>query len=160
MRKSVCRSLLRWLPPAASLAAIVVALAADYIGVDADQKWGPFRTALFATGIIGLLLAAGMRAVSALDRRLLNARKRINGLQGFPYKPVGFIRRFPLRPVVSGRFYPLFDHTSQEISSSYHRRERTSPIRLRMQSAAMSLVAAKRHIPLVVLFLAVELLYL
>ncbi len=159
MKRSLCRSLVQWLPLAASIALIVIALAADFIGVDADNKWGPFRIALFATGIIGLLLVMGMRAVSALDRRLLNDRRRNNGPQGSSGKIEGNKRRFRLRSLVSTPLDPFSDHPSPESFPSHRRRECASPIRPRMQSVAVPLVAARRHIPLVVLFIAVELLY-
>jgi len=54
-----------------ALAAILLALAAGPLGVDEDQKWGPFRIGLLILGLCWLAGLGGLRLVDALDRRLL-----------------------------------------------------------------------------------------
>ncbi len=64
-----------WLVVGGALVAVVVSLSAGLLGVDTDQKWGPFRTGLLAAGAGVLGLVACLRLVDGLDRRLA-ARRR------------------------------------------------------------------------------------
>jgi hypothetical protein len=64
-----------WVVIGLSLAGIVLALAADKLGFDADQRWGPFRTAMLAAAVAALALVGLLFLVDSLDRRLL-ARQR------------------------------------------------------------------------------------
>lgn len=69
MRATIC-SILRWLLRAAFFAAIVASLTAGGTGLDPDQKWGPFRQALLAVGVVGLAFPVASRLIRALDIRL------------------------------------------------------------------------------------------
>jgi hypothetical protein len=48
-----------------------MAFVAGDTGLDADQKWGPFRQALLAIGVAGFLIPLAWRAITSLDRRLI-----------------------------------------------------------------------------------------
>jgi hypothetical protein len=76
----VCR-LATGLLIAIPVALVVVALGADFIGADPDQRWGPFRVGLLILGSAGVLLILGMRLVDEVDRRLL-MRPRSSGPGG------------------------------------------------------------------------------
>ena len=69
MRATIC-SVLRWLLRVAFFAAVVASLTAGGTGLDPDQKWGPFRQALLAVGVIGLGFPVASRLTRALDIRL------------------------------------------------------------------------------------------
>jgi hypothetical protein len=71
-RRLIC-TFLKWLVRAACATAIVMALAAGNTGLDADQRWGPFRQALLAIGVAGILIPLASRAITSLDRRLIRA---------------------------------------------------------------------------------------
>ena len=57
MRAALCTILPRWLSTLAGLAAIVLSFTAAELGIDRDAAWGPRRTALFALGVVVLLVA-------------------------------------------------------------------------------------------------------
>ena len=54
----------------APIVLVIVALGAGPLGVDSDEKWGPFRVGLLILGLAGLAVLVGSKAVDALDRRL------------------------------------------------------------------------------------------
>lgn len=70
----VCGVLLR-LSVAAAVAVSLFALAAGLLGIDADQRWGPFRIGLLAAGIGWLACLAILRLIDGLDRRIVQSRR-------------------------------------------------------------------------------------
>lgn len=64
----------RWLPRvtiALFSILILLSLSAELAGVDPDSRWGPLRQAVFVIGASGLLGAACLHLIRALDRRAL-----------------------------------------------------------------------------------------
>jgi len=53
----------------APIVLVIIAIGAGPLGVDSDEKWGPFRVGLLILGLAGLSVLVGSRAVNAADRR-------------------------------------------------------------------------------------------
>ena len=64
-----CR-VITWLMIAVPFVMISIALGAGLLGVDSDQRWGPFRVGLLILGFIGLVIVMGSKVLEALDNRL------------------------------------------------------------------------------------------
>jgi len=90
--KGRIRRFVAWSPILLGLAAIVGALGAGSLGLDADGKWGPFRTGLLLVGVICVAGAAGARLIDGLDRRLAGGRRLVRPRAGTPEDHSG---RFP-----------------------------------------------------------------
>lgn len=58
---------------------VVLSLTAGWTGADPDNRWGLFRQAAFALGGAGLLGAACLQGIRALDRHLLSKRQSLEG---------------------------------------------------------------------------------
>jgi hypothetical protein len=65
---------LGWFVVVCVIAVIVISLTAGLLGMDDDQKWGPFRIGMLATGVSVLGLIACLWLVDTLDRRILAKR--------------------------------------------------------------------------------------
>lgn len=75
MKKTrICQSI-PWLLIVITLTMILVALGAEYVGIDTDQKWGPFRKGLLIFGLAGFGFLLLGRIVVAIDDRLLKEQR-------------------------------------------------------------------------------------
>ena len=87
MRRPACH-LVRQLSIIGALGAIALSLAAGFVGVDADGRWGPFRIGLLLAGSLWLAGVAGARLVNALDDRILRSRSRSRGEARLADRPI------------------------------------------------------------------------
>lgn len=68
------RRLLPWMTTAFFLFLVVLSLTAGFTGADPDMRWGLLRSAVLVIGSAGLLGAACLHLIRALDRRILSKR--------------------------------------------------------------------------------------
>ncbi len=72
MRKVFNPRTLGWIFIAVAFAIIVLALNAGNLGIDADKRWGPFRTGILLLGFFGFVIPLGWKASGVADRRFSN----------------------------------------------------------------------------------------
>lgn len=69
-RPRICR-VLPWGLIIIGVTSILIALGAGYLGADADNKWGPFRSGLLLFGIGCIVFLLGKKFIDWLDDRIL-----------------------------------------------------------------------------------------
>ena len=90
----------------APIVLVMIAIGAGPLGVDSDQKWGPFRVGLLILGMAGLAVLVGLKVVNVLDRRLAENRWPFGFLRSFERK-----LRWPQRFSGGWRQYPLYQES-------------------------------------------------
>ena len=64
--------MLGWTFIAVAFAIILLALSAGNLGIDADKRWGPFRSGILLLGFFGFVIPLGWKASGVADRRFSN----------------------------------------------------------------------------------------
>lgn len=160
MEKPVfCRVLAR-LAIATAIAMIIFALSAEFLGVDSDQKWGPFRKMILALGLTGLVIPLLSRVVDAVDRRLLRShwpyvlRSRLTRITSYFSTR---LRRSRLAPGVEAE--PTISGSLSQPRGNFED-EPIQRINVALRLVSSTFSATKGWIAIALIFAAVELLYI
>ncbi len=160
MKKPFNCSVLNRIFIAAAVVMIIFALGAGSLGVDTDQKWGPFRKGLFVLGLVVLVIPLLNRVVDAIDRYLISNsladifRSRFTPLESF--FPVRLRRLRPVSEVDAGMI-------TDELPVRHQRDLDDGPdgrFNHALRSLFSSFAATRGLITLVLIFIVVELLYI
>src|SRR3990172_5070427 len=73
---SICRNLSCWVPLGVALVLLLVAIFGGFLGLDPDMKWGTLRVMALGAGLAVFGLAAIDRALTVIDRWLLDRGRR------------------------------------------------------------------------------------
>lgn len=158
-RPLICR-ILPWLVIVPATLMIIIALVAGYTGADADNEWGPLRIWILILGLVGLFFPIGLKFIEVIDHRLiahqssLGLRSRVETI---------FKRQSPRVPDTARLSEPSeiakIDGSYVEVlceSTDQHERQKQATRR----SISSTLTLPRRGVALVMLFIAVELLYI
>ena len=154
-----CRVLAR-LAIATAIAMIIFALSAEVLGVDSDQKWGPFRKGILVLGLAGLVIPLLSRVVDAVDRRLLRShwphilRSRLAPITTYFSTR---LRRSRLAPGVEAE--PAISESLSEPRGKFED-EPIQRINVAFRLISSTFNAKKGWIAIGLIFAAVELLYI
>ena len=70
MNKVINLGTLSWFWMVLALVLIVLVIGAGSLGIDSDQKWGPFRTGIFLISILSLFVPLAWKVAGAVDSRI------------------------------------------------------------------------------------------
>ena len=158
-RPLFCR-ILPWLVIVPATGMIIIALVAGSIGADADNEWGPLRIWILILGLAGLFFPIGLKIIEVIDRRLIThpwspgLLSRIEMIFDRQSARVPDISRLSEPPEVAQIGGSYVDDLS-ESTDQYGRQKKAA-----RRSISSTLAAPRRGLALVVLFIAVELLYI
>jgi len=138
---------------------ITIAIGAGSLGVDTDQRWGPFRVGLLFLGFAGLVIFISSKVVDALDHRLKSNlwpfRFHVQEVKRSWLSFIGL--QSPLQapdPPDVLEHFPSPDHNLGSV-----RDESTTQSNLVRPSLPTTLGKIKGWIGFILLFLGIELLY-
>ncbi len=159
MKRPIFCRLLPWFVIGFAAMMIMLAVGAGYIGADVDHKWGPFRVGILILGLAALFLLIGLKIVGAIDRRLME-KPLCPGLRS---RFEMIVSRFTARaqngsgPPESPEFPQL--SKSDTIDSVMPDDGKVKEDQPAKKAIISQFVIHRRGIGIVVLFIAVELLY-
>jgi len=97
---SICRNLSCWVPLGVALVLLLVAIFGGFLGLDPDMKWGTVRVMALGAGLAVFGLAAIDRALTVIDRWLLDRGRRpptVGSPSTGTSEPTGGARRSTIR---------------------------------------------------------------
>jgi hypothetical protein len=138
---------------------IFLAVGAGFIGADADNKWGPFRKGILIFGLAGLVLLIGLKIIEAIDRRLM-AQPRSAGVRS----RFGMVVKRVSARIPDTFRHPEMSEFSMTRESSVVDSSVSADQKGRQKQAVQRAIFSSKGIPkkgltLVLLFIAVELMY-
>jgi hypothetical protein len=139
---------------------IILALVAGHIGADADNEWGPLRIWILILGLVGLFFPIGLKIIEVIDRRLIarpwspGLRSRVEMIFDRQSARVPDLSKLSEPPEVAKIDGPYIEDLVEDTDQQERQKQATR------RSISSTFAVPRRALALVMLFIAVELLYI